>query len=283
MIDLHCHSDYSDGSMSVYELLKNAKENGVTHIAITDHDTSAGVEEALKIGHKFNIDVIPAIEISAYDFKRDRKVHMLGYYIKPGHQAIKRLCDPVLKQRNDAALKMFDIIISNGYKISWDDVQKYAGRTAIYKQNIMHALMDKGYCDSIYGDLFRALFSNGRNGRGKGIAYIPIRYVDMFEAIHAILDAGGVPVLAHPYFYKNLDAVPELVKEGLAGIEVKHPHHDLEGERRTREIAKKYKLIETGGTDFHGFYSRPGLMIGSSSPDIKSIHMLKDFAEKQKR
>jgi predicted metal-dependent phosphoesterase TrpH len=256
MIDLHCHTKISDNSFTILEVITKAKNAGVTHLAITDHDTTQGLVEAAQTGLELGVEIIPGIEISAYDFQRDTRAHILGYYVTPGHAALSQLCEPMIKQRHEASHEMVQLIKEAGYEISWEQVERYAeGGTGVYKQHIMHALLDKGYTQTIYGDLYKKLFSRGEQGGEKGIAYISLEYVDAFDAIDAIRQAGGVPVIAHPKQFNNFAAIPEWKAAGLQGVEVRHPLHDENAEQLAQQITKNFNLLSTGGSDFHGFYS----------------------------
>ena len=273
--DLHCHTKISDNSFTTEEVISIAKEAEITHLAITDHDTTAGLQKALQVGKHLGVEIIPGIEISAYDFVRNSRAHILGYYIEPEHPAIEQLCGPLRNARNAAALEMVKKLVEVGYSINWEQVQKYAaGGTGVYKQHIMHALIDQGYCKEIYGPLYKEIFSRGSETHKPGIAYVPLRYLDVFDAIAAIREAGGVPVLAHPGQFNNYDAVPEWVKAGLEGIEVKHPLHGEQDKNISASLALKYDLVMTGGSDFHGFYGNPEHKIGSKTAGIDSIHQL---------
>jgi predicted metal-dependent phosphoesterase TrpH len=278
MIDLHCHTNISDNSLSIEEVIREAKEQGVEHLAITDHDTTIGLSTAIQLGIYYDVNIIPGIEISAYDVKRETRVHLLGYYVTPGHEAISQLCDPLIQRRHEASQEMVERIIAAGYNISWQDVKRYAaGGTGVYKQHIMHALLDAGYTTTIYGELYRKLFARGNQDKGisTGIAYTSITYIDMFDAIKAITEAGGIPVLAHPGQMHNFPAVAELVDAGLQGIEVWHPSHDAGMEQQARDAAAAYNLLQTGGSDFHGFYTdTPGFHLGSKSPGFQHLEAL---------
>ncbi|WP_078381919.1 PHP domain-containing protein [Sutcliffiella halmapala] len=276
MIDLHCHTKISDNSFTIEEVITLAKVNGVTHLAITDHDTTLGLDYAMLLGKKLGIEIIPGIEISAYDYKRQTRAHILGYFVTPGHQAIYQLCQPMIERRQQASINMVIKIMSAGYEITWDEVEQFAqGGTGVYKQHIMHALLEKGYTDRIYGDLYKKLFSRGSETEPKGIAFEAIEYIDVFDAIKAIRAAGGVPVLAHPGQFNNFEAVQDWVEVGLEGIEVKHPLHQEAEERKASNLAKKYNLVQTGGSDFHGFYGERETRLGSKSMGEGCLEMLK--------
>ena len=199
--DLHVHTSISDSSFTTEETLKMAKENNVTHIGIVNHDTVRGLKDAIKMGEKLGIRVIPGIEISAYDYKNNRKVHMLGYNL--------------LKRRNENSKWQIRKIIEAGYDLDIKFIrEKSEDSNIIYKQHIMQALIEKNYTDKIYSDLYQKLFKNN------GICAKDIEYIDVFEALKAIKKDNGVAVLAHPGQLNSYEIIPELVKEGLDGIEL---------------------------------------------------------------
>lgn len=276
-VDLHCHTNISDGSFTFADIVRQAMEQEVTHLAITNHDTTKGLEEMTTEGIKNGIEIIPGIEISAFDFNRKRRVHILGYFIESGHPVIDQLCDPLLDNRHQASYEMVGKLVDAGYEIEWDRVSKLAeGGTGVYKQHIMHALIEKGYAETIYGPLYKQLFTRGDMNQEPGIAFVPLTYVDAKSAIGAIREAGGVPVLAHPGQYKSFEAIPELVEAGLEGIEIWHPLHGPEEEARATDYAKKFDLIITGGSDFHGAYGEdPTIVLGCKDPGINSVDALK--------
>ncbi|MCR8630291.1 PHP domain-containing protein [Paenibacillus radicis (ex Xue et al. 2023)] len=275
-VELHCHTNLSDGSFTFDEIIQLALRENVSHLAITNHDTTKDLENMVITGGKSGVEIIPGIEISAYDFKRNTRVHILGYYIDPGNPTIEAICGPILERRHQGCLTMVHKLIEAGYSITLEDVEKFAvGGTGIYKQHIMHALIEQGYTTTIYGDLYKKLFSRGQNGENPGIAYIPMEYVEAKAAIHAVLQAGGVPVLAHPGQYGNFEAVPELVESGLQGIEVWHPLHEPKDEAIAQEYALKYDLLMTGGSDFHGFYGEKEVELGSKSLGLEIVKAIK--------
>ncbi|MBP1992156.1 PHP domain-containing protein [Paenibacillus eucommiae] len=262
--DLHCHTNASDNSFSIEEVVKQAKAAGLTHLAITDHDTTAGIQKALLYGEQYQLQIIPGIEISASDPKRDRRAHILGLYIDPHHPALDDLCKATLLSRHEASKQMVSIIADMGYNISWELVSSYAKfGTVVYKQHIMHALMDLGYCDEINGELQKKLFS--RSAKEPGKAFIPLTYPNAEDAIRAIRMAGGVAVLAHPGQFGNFDAIEEWVSLGLQGVEAYHPTHSSADTRVALQLAAKFNLVVTGGADYHGFYGSGDYPLGSVS------------------
>lgn len=275
-IELHCHTNISDCPLSIEEVLELALAQGITHLAVTNHDTTKGLEEAVETGKRYGIEVIPGIEMSGFDLKRGRRAHILGYFIEPGsYEGIETICQPLVDQRHSASEEMVERLIAAGYKISWERCMEIAyGGTGVYKQHIMHALIEAGYTNSIYGPLYKKLFNRGQNGEKPGIAFIPMKYMDAKTAVQVILLAGGVPVLAHPGQYGNFELVLELVEAGLQGIEVWHPLHDEKHEEQAKQLARKYDLIMTGGSDFHGEYGEKPVLIGSKSPGMETLEAL---------
>ena len=269
---MHCHTDISDGSLSFEQVLALAQAENISHLAITNHDTTQDVEHMIRLGELEGVEIIPGIEISAYDFERHRRVHILGYYITPNHPAIETMCAPLLQRRHEASQVSVQRLMEAGLKISWDQVQSYAeNSTAVYKQHIMHALIANGYTDGIYSAEYRKYFARGNDQQPPGIAYVPMTYVDAADAVRAVIAAGGVPVLAHPGQYQNFEYIPELVANGLAGIEVYHPSHGAEEQAKARHYAQMYDLLQTGGSDFHGFYDEKPVTLGSQNPGMEAV------------
>lgn len=262
--------------MSFAEIAELALASGIGCLAVTDHDTTKGLAEMVRHGERIGLEVIPGIEISAFDTKRERKVHILGYWIEPDHPALGKLCAPIAEKRHQASRLMVQKLQAAGYDIAWEQVERYAaGGTGVYKQHIMHALMDRGYTPTIYGELYDRLFRRGGNGRPPGLAHVPLPYVDAKDAVRAVRQAGGVPVLAHPGQYGNFEIVPELAECGLEGIEVLHPRHGPEEEAKAGKIAERFNLVMTGGPDFHGRYGDREAALGSRDPGIACVRELK--------
>lgn len=266
--DLHIHTNISDGSLTTEEVIKKAKEKGLTHIAITNHDTVKGLKEAIELGKKYDIVVIPGIEISAYDYKRNRKVHLLGYNIDLRGKYVSNLCKSLLKDRDEMTLKQVEIIKSLGYDISKDEVKLYGKNSEIsYKQHIMQVMIDKGYVKEIYSPLYKELFKNN------GPCDMEINYIDVFDAIDAIIKDNGIPVVAHPGQMNSYELIEELVEKGLMGIEKYHISHSKEDYDKVEKLAKKYNLIITGGSDFHGSYSK-NRSIGCCTAPSESVKFI---------
>lgn len=271
--DLHCHTKISDGSLGIEDLISIAKRKGLATVSVTDHDTTAGATRAVIIGKRQGIQVIHGVEISTMDRERGRKAHVLGYLCDHPDR-LEGLCHRIGENRRAAGMEMVRKVMRY-YPITPELVVKCAtGSTNIYKQHIMHALLDAGYADSMYGDLYKKLFGKD------GCAAVPIEYPDTREVLAAIHEAGGVAVLAHPHVYESEDLLEELVSLGLDGVEVWHPYHTEEQRTALSEFAKQHGLLMTGGSDFHGMYSRTPRALGSTTVTDDCVDALLRYKQK---
>lgn len=267
--DLHVHTNISDGSYCIEDTLQMAIKNQVTHIGITNHDTVKGLKDAIELGKNLGIKVIPGIEISAYDFKNNRKVHILGYDFNLDGKHIKKLCDPVLEKRHESSKEKINILIKNGYDLDLDYIlQLSKDSEIIYKQHIMMNLIKKNYTESIYSDLYKKLFKN------QGICSGDIQYIDALEAVKAIKKDGGLAVLAHPGQLNSYDIISDLVSAGLGGIEINHHSNKNDDLIKIKELSQIYNLILTGGSDFHGQYEEVSYDIGSFTCPEETLRLL---------
>lgn len=271
--DLHCHTKLSDGSLGLEDTIYFAKRAGLDFVSITDHDTMAGVTRAVILGKRYGINVIPGVEFSSYDYERRRKVHILCYLPQKADR-LEGLCNKTLDQRTKAGQEMIRRV-ARFYPVTIDFVARYyAGSKAIYKQHIMNALMDMGYTNSIFGDVYHELFDKN------GLVYVPVEYADVHSVVDLIHQAGGLAVMAHPREYDSFDLLTELLeRKSLDGIEVYHPRNTEEDVKTLSELARHYGVMRFGGTDFHGYYG------GSVNPLATCItpHETLDQIFRQKR
>lgn len=247
--DLHTHTRASDGMNRPAENVKLAKEKGLTGLAITDHDTVAGIKEALLAGQELGIEVIPGVEISTR--VGDKDIHVLGYFLNPD--------DEILLQRLISLRNIRDArnacIIENLRKLEIDitleDVKKGLGRAlrpdeSLGRPHIADALVRMGAAAD-FRDAFDRYLAEGKPG------YATLPRISPEEAIIWIREAGGVPVLAHPGLYGDDDLVLDILVKGKpSGIEVYHSDHGPAEEQRYLAIAREHGLIPTGGSDYHG-------------------------------
>ncbi|MBT2582230.1 PHP domain-containing protein [Planococcus sp. ISL-109] len=259
--DLHVHSHYSDGSDSVEAVLRRAKTAGVEAISFVDHDTVAGWLEIKALSSSYGIKAVPGIEISAYDFKRQRKVHVLGYEYHPAALHIKEHCDKLLERRHHHSLWQMEQIKAAGYNLDIDAViaSAFPSRT-VYKQHIMKELTQADYSSPEYQRLYKSLF------KGLGPAAGDIDYIDVFEAVKAIKADRGLAVVAHPGQLDSFELIPELVRVGLDGIERNHFDHSADDHQKVEMLAEAFGLVMTGGSDNHGTFGAAAKIGDITSP-----------------
>ncbi|WP_457942456.1 PHP domain-containing protein [Caproiciproducens sp. LBM24188] len=269
--DLHCHTKMSDGSLGIDEVVMLAKKEGLSTISVTDHDTLAGSVRAKIFGDRHGVEVIPGVEFSCVDPATGRKAHLLGYLFDHPDRLVG-LCKRTSDCRKQAALVMIQKVMRL-YPVTAEMIMRRAhGSTAVYKQHIMHALIDAGYAEEFFGPLFHKLFDS----RG-GLAYCPITYPDVHEVIAQVHEAGGIAVLAHPGEYDSYDLLEQLASSHeIEGVEVWHPRNKPGDEEKFIETAKKYGLVMTGGSDFHGMYTKRKTHIGTCVTPDDQLEALKN-------
>lgn len=248
--DLHLHSIYSDAADTIEQLCRLSVERNLTHISIVDHDMTMHIPESIEMAKKYNLQFIPGIEISAFDFKRNRPVHIFGYGIEAKSEHILGLCNPLQERRHAHGMWQAKKIIEAGYSLHLEEALSYAKTSGIlFKQHIMRAITTAHPDTAEYKQLYKELFGNG------GLVSEDIEYVDAFEAVKAIKADGGLVVVAHPGQLDSYELIEELVALGLDGIDLIHPDHDEIDHAKVRALAEKYNLFMTGGSDYHGVYS----------------------------
>ncbi|MBQ8209598.1 MAG: PHP domain-containing protein [Clostridia bacterium] len=276
--DLHCHTKLSDGTLGIEEIVALAAKRGVETIAITDHDCLAGTVRAKIIGDRNGVKVVPGVELSAVDTRTGKEVHILAYLFD-SPDSIEGLCHRNTQARKRASQLMM-IKAAKRYPVSTELILKCStGSTNLFPQHIMHALMQCGYTNTIYGDVYNNLFDKN----SPDSIYIQPKFADVFEVIESVKNAGGISVLAHPALYDNFDILEELVQAGLNGVEVWHPSCSKEQESSLLSFAKKNKLLTTGGSDFHGMYNCDVVSIGDYVTPKQQLTELLNYKTKVKR
>ncbi len=276
--DLHCHTKLSDSSMGIDDLIVLAQKRGITTIAITDRDCQAGTVRGKIIGERRGITVIPGVEISAYDSKRGKYVEIICY-LSDSPDRLEGLCHRNIVARKKAS-QMMTLKIARKYPITPELVLKCAtGSTAVFEQHIMHALLECGLTDRIYGDLYYELFSP----ESPENVLVKVAYPEPAEVIEAIHEAGGIAVLAHPGSLDSLELIEELIPAGLDGVEVWNPANDAELEQKLLALAKAKGLLTVGGTDFKGMYSQSPISVGAYSTPEASVKALMSYKAKMKK
>ena len=257
--DLHTHTTHSDGTLTPHELVRLAQERGISCMALTDHDTVSGVEEAQEEGNRIGLEVISGIEISV-KFEPGT-MHILGYFVDWKSEAFRNVLEDIQEARRRRNPMIIEKLRASGIDISLEEVIQESGGHQVGRPHFARVLEKKGYVKS-HDEAFDKYLAKGRP------AYVDKRKLTSAEAIRMIGEAGGLAILAHPKHLK-LDSNPrrfeaeieKMKSEGMAGIEVYSSCQSKEEARRYKKTADRLGLIITGGSDFHGA-NRPDASLG---------------------
>jgi predicted metal-dependent phosphoesterase TrpH len=269
-LDLHIHTTASDGVLSPGEVVRVAIDKGLEAIAITDHDTTDGIDGALAAARGARLEVIPGIELSAEEGSRE--VHVLGYYIDHRDQALQEKLAVLRRARRERAWKMVKKLEGMGMPVSWDHVQEIADQTSAFgRPHVAKALLDEGYVGSVNEAFDRYIGL-------RGPAYVARHKLTPEEAVQMICDAQGLAALAHPRWQE--DVVPRLSAVGLVGLEVYYPSHSEEETKALAALAARHGLVATGGSDFHGYNADATLSLGEVPVPSESLERLRELANR---
>jgi len=249
-VDLHTHSTASDGELPPADLVRLAIERGLSVIALTDHDSCDGIDVAIEAARGTRLEVIPGVELSC-DVSQS-EVHMLGYFVDWHDAHFQSMLDKFREVRFGRAEKMTRKLAALGAPISFERVKQIAGDGSIGRPHVAQALLEAGHVATVTEAFDKYI---GRNGP----AYVERFRLTPEDAVSLILQAGGVPVLAHPREVTSW--VEPLVKAGLIGLEVHYGMYDDPTKAELARIARQYGLVATGGSDFHGL-NKMGHMSG---------------------
>ena len=258
MIDLHAHTTASDGTLTPQELVDLAAVKGVGTLGVTDHDTVAGIPDALERGEARGVEIIPGIELGA-KWNGSGQMHILGYHIGWQDRQLLDQLSWLREQRRERAQRIVGRLNELGVSISRERVEELAGSGSIGRPHVARALIESGHVRTI-SEAFSLYLSPGAP------AYLPKVEFTPGEAMQLIRSSGGVPVLAHPATLKLTgpeleDCLEKLVSQGLAGIEVHWAKHTEEQRTEYGRLAVRYNLVVTMGSDFHGA-TKPGIELG---------------------
>lgn len=271
-VDLHMHTTASDGQYAPPELVGLARQRGLNIIAITDHDTTAGLEEALQAAHGAPL-IIPGIELSAESEVGD--VHMLGYFLDTTHTAFQDRLTRFRQDRQQRAERITQRLTDLGMPVEWQRIVAIANGGAIGRPHIARALLEAGYVNSISEAFDRYLYNGGP-------AYVARQRLSPEEAVALVHSAGGAAVMAHPGLVRNYGKllVERLIPAGLDGVEVVHPKNDPDTRLNLRGLAAQHNLIMTGGSDFHRPEDDGSLVLGSQTPPEGCVFTLRERAKR---
>ncbi len=273
-VDLHIHSTASDGRLTPAEVIREAAEKGLAYIALTDHDNVDGIAAARTAAQRFpNLTVIPGIEIST-DIPQG-EVHILGYFIDYTDPEFLAKLEEFKSSRLRRAEQMVAKLENLGVHIEWRRVLELAGTSTIGRPHIAQAMMEKD-CVPSFKDAFDEYLGHGKP------AYVEREKMLPAEAVAIIIKAKGLAVLAHPLTTTDPEGlVSELKPAGLVGMEVFYKDYTPEEVGKLAELARRYNLIATGGTDFHGIEPENEVAIGGADVPLESAERLIALAKER--
>lgn len=257
-IELHCHSTASDGTHPPARVVAMAAERGVRVLALTDHDTTAGIAEASGAAIGFGMALIPGVELTCSVERGE--VHLLGYFVAVGNDAFQARLATFRGGRDARGQAIVEKLNDLGIPVRWERVKAIAGAGAVGRPHVGRALMEIGAATTI-DDAFDRYLGRGRPAHVERQQLLPV------DAVQLVRAAGGVPVLAHPLSVVNLEAtLAEMIPAGLLGIEANYGAYSPEERASLAAIANSHNLITTVGNDFHGDVHGGALMGGTQGP-----------------
>lgn len=279
--DLHTHTTYSDGSTPVEKLPFLARCAGLTHLAISDHDSIRGVRYAYAHPVAEGVHLIPATELSAYDYDRARRVHLLCYW-PDDCAALADFSALMADRRKEAVLQSCRELESICPQFSTQEALAFAQDSdTLYKAHVMRVLWQYGLADGMYNNVYRELFATGPV-RGK-ILHNP-RYETVDTVLDLIKACRGVAVLAHPSVYHSMELARELIAAGrLDGVEIDHLRNTPQDRAELERLAKDNDLIVTGGTDYHGMNAYSPRPVGTCVTAAEQIARIEMAAKGRKK
>lgn len=263
--DLHAHTHFSDGTDTPERVIELAKQAGLSAIAITDHDNVQAHPVAAPAAARAGVELLMGIEMSAS--LRGAEVHLLGFLFDPAHPPLTQHLATQQARRVERAKEMVQRLNAAGVALETQDVFGLAGPGTIGRPHVARALVNRGHVGSS-AEAFERYLSPG------GVAFVPGSAVEPSLVIRLILEAGGVPVLAHPIYLKSDPMIDEMAAQGLAGLEVYHSSHNPETVRRYEAIADRLQLVKTGGSDYHG-QAKEGQPIGAVKAPYALVEALR--------
>ncbi len=256
--DLHTHSCFSDGTCTPAELLELAAGAGLSALALTDHNTAAGLPDFLEAAKNHPLQPIPGVEISAE--YGETELHILGLFLSPDHfDSVTAFLRPFLLRKEESNLQLVQALGKAGYRLDYGEILRDHPQGTVNRATIAAALLEKGYIGSIR-EGFQTLLSK------KGGYYVPPERPDALGAIDFLRSIRAVPVLAHPFLNLKTETalrafLQEAVSHGLAGMETLYPAFSPEATALARTLAREFGLAESGGSDFHGA-AKPHIPLG---------------------
>jgi 3',5'-nucleoside bisphosphate phosphatase len=269
-IDLHTHSDESDGTFTPSEVVRRAAELGLDVVALTDHDTTSGLEEAGEAAREVGVELVPGVEFSAEH--QATSIHVLCYWMDVSNQELQTELQRLRDDRFRRGEMMIEKLQALGFDISFERVREIAGGGNIVRPHVAQAMVEAG----IVADEAEAF---GRYIADGGPAHVPKHALDPLDSVDLIVRAGGVCVLAHPGMWGAQSSVPDdliaaMAERGMVGLEVDHTDHTPEQRAIYGAMAERLGLVATGGSDCHGTRYDP-IRLGTSLCDPEQFAALR--------
>ena len=260
--DLHTHSFYSDGEYSPAEIVREAKEKGLI-VALTDHNRTTGLAEFTAEAEKLGVTAVSGVELTCE--LEGCELHLLGLFIDPGHyETVNGLTDKYVKLKIESHYTLIENLKADGISIDYEKVKKRGRDGNVNRVHFAEELMKMGLVSSVK-EAFCGILKEG------GGYYIPAEKLDFFEAVKFLKSINALPILAHPLKEltpeKLTEILPEAIENGLVGIEVIHSDFSAEMQKTASEIAEKFGILKSGGSDFHGI-KKPGLALGTGYGNV---------------
>lgn len=269
--DLHVHTTASDGAFTPTQVVEAASEAGLAAVAVTDHDTVAGIDEALAASEKFGVEVVPGIEISAI-YQPGVEAHILGYFFNHHDSNLLEWLQVLKSARLDRGRKIVERLNEAGVKLDFDHVARIAGEGAVGRPHVAKALIEVGAASSMDAAFGRYLIE-GCPG------FVPRYKVSPEEAVRMIINSGGVACVAHPAKMKRDDLIVHLIDQGLSAVEAYHPDHGPTSSKFYKRFAERRGLVATGGSDAHSISSENHGGIGLVTCPYSAVEQLKARVE----
>lgn len=274
LTDLHTHSTASDGTFSPSDVAALAKDAGLASVALTDHDTTDGLDEFMEAGRSLGIETIPGIELAAG--YKNTELHIVGLFIDYKSSALKESMEFIVNERNERNKKMIKALSRIGMEISLQELEENAGGNIITRAHYANVMVNRGYVKN-KEEAFDRYISSGRPG------YVKRETLTPRSCIEVIRKSGGIPVLAHAtlYGYGYLEIhnlVGELKEYGLGAMETLYSTYTFRQSEELRKICEYYKLAKSGGSDFHGL-NKPDIKIGTGRGELR---IPQSFADEMK-
>lgn len=266
-VDLHLHTTASDGTFAPEELVAAAKAKDFTAIAITDHDTLAGIVPAQREGQRLGLEVIEGVELSCE--LGSWEVHLLGYFIRKDDSRLLAKLDALAKARRSRGREMVGRLNRLGVSVSWERVSEFAGEGTVGRLHLARALVAGGWARDPQ-EAFNKFLQVGKP------AYVPRAKLTPREAIELIHGAGGLAVLAHPKLINGDKLISQFKAQGLDGIEVYHTRHTPYDEAKYGSMAQELELLITGGSDCHGPGGKGEVLLGQVQLPYSYLEKLKE-------